>query len=87
MDREGSQGSPPRRGGQLRSRSLIITTNLEFSQWGVVFTGDQMAAAIADRLAHHGHLLVFEGESFRMKQALMKQRKKFPTRGDGEFAR
>jgi len=27
-----------------------------------------------DRLAHHGNLLVFEGESYRMKHALMKER-------------
>jgi DNA replication protein DnaC len=26
-----------------------------------------------DRLAHHGHLVLFEGESYRMKHALMKQ--------------
>jgi DNA replication protein DnaC len=55
-------------------RSLVITTNLEFSKWGTVVTDDQMAAAIIDRLAHHGHLLVFEGESYRMKHALMKQK-------------
>ncbi|MFD0961619.1 ATP-binding protein [Paenibacillus chungangensis] len=56
------------------SRSLVITTNLEFSKWGTVFTDDQMASAMIDRLAHHGHLLVFEGESYRMKHALMKER-------------
>jgi DNA replication protein DnaC len=32
-----------------------------------------MAAAMIDRLAHHGHLVLFEGESYRMKHALMKQ--------------
>lgn len=57
------------------SRSMIITTtNLEFSKWDSVFTDDQMAAAMIDRLAHHGHLLLFEGESYRMNHALMKQR-------------
>ncbi len=53
------------------TRSIIITTNLEFSKWGGVFTDDQMAAAMIDRLAHHGHLIVFDGESYRMKHALM----------------
>ncbi len=38
------------------SKSLILTTNLEFSKWGGVFTDDQMAAAMIDRLVHHGHL-------------------------------
>ena len=56
------------------TRSLIITTNLEFSKWGAVFTDEQMTAAMIDRLAHHGHLIVFEGESYRMKHALMKER-------------
>lgn len=55
-------------------RSLVITTNLEFSKWGSLFTDDQMAAAMIDRLAHHGHLILFEGESYRMKNALMRQR-------------
>lgn len=55
-------------------RSLIITTNLEFSKWGTIMADDQMAAAMIDRLAHFGHLLIFEGESYRMKNALMKQK-------------
>ena len=55
-------------------RSLIITTNLEFSRWGALFTDDQMAAAMIDRLAHHGYLVLFEGESYRMKNALMRQK-------------
>lgn len=55
-------------------RSLVITTNLEFSNWGGIFTDDQMAAAMIDRLAHHGHLIVFEGESYRLRHALMRQK-------------
>lgn len=62
-------------------RSLILTTNLEFSKWGTIMTDDQMAAAMIDRLAHHGYVLIFEGESYRMKHALMRQknRSKIPT--------
>lgn len=62
-------------------RSLILTTNLEFSKWGTIMTDDQMAAAMIDRLAHHGYVLLFEGESYRMKHALMRQknRVKIPT--------
>lgn len=74
VDREGSQLLFRVVADSYESRSLIITTNLEFSKWGGVFTDDQMAAAMIDRLAHHGHLLIFEGESYRMKHALMKQR-------------
>lgn len=56
------------------TRSLILTTHREFSRWGTVFTDDQMTAAMIDRLAHHGPWLIFEGESYRMQHALMKQR-------------
>ena len=45
-------------------KSLILTTNLEFSKWGSVFTDEQMAAAMIDRLAHHGHLLMAGGRSY-----------------------
>ena len=50
-----------------------IITNLEFSKWGGIFTDDQMAAAMIDRLVHHGHLLIFEGKSYRMEHALMRR--------------
>ncbi len=48
-------------------RSLIVTTNLEFSRWGTVLTDDQMAAAMIDRIIHYGRLIVFEGPAKRME--------------------
>jgi DNA replication protein DnaC len=74
VDREGSQLLFRVIADAYETRSLIITTNLEFSRWGSVFTDDQMAAAMIDRLAHHGHLVVFEGTSYRMEHALMKKK-------------
>ncbi|MCL6564628.1 MAG: IS21-like element helper ATPase IstB [Firmicutes bacterium] len=74
IDREGAQLLFRVVADSYETRSLIITTNLEFSQWGGIFADDQMTAAMIDRLAHHGHLLVFEGESYRMQHALMKER-------------
>ena len=52
-------------------RSLLITTNIEFSKWGVVFGDDKMASAIIDRVMHHGRLIEFNGSSKRMEHALM----------------
>ncbi|WP_080791545.1 IS21-like element helper ATPase IstB [Corynebacterium pacaense] len=52
-------------------RSLVLTTNLAFSKWGSVFGDDHMAAAVIDRIVHHGRLLHFTGESYRVKHALM----------------
>ena len=63
------------------SKSLILTTNIEFSKWGGIFTDEQMAAAMIDRLVHHGHLIMFEGKSYRMTHALMRQGHA-PTGGD-----
>jgi DNA replication protein DnaC len=53
------------------SQSVVFTTNLEFSRWGAVFGDDQMAAAVIDRVLHHGRLLRFRGESYRVRHALM----------------
>ncbi len=38
-------------------KSLIITTNLPFSEWGRIVTDEQLAAAIIDRIVHYGHLI------------------------------
>lgn len=54
-------------------QSVVITTNLEFSRWGGVFGDDQMAAAVIDRIVHHGRLVQFRGESYRVKHALMQE--------------
>jgi len=54
------------------TRTLIITTNVPFSGWGTILTDDQMAAAMIDRIAHHGHLINFTGASYRMRHALMR---------------
>jgi DNA replication protein DnaC len=45
-----------------------ITTNQAVAQWGTVFGDEVLAAAILDRLLHHSHTLVIQGESYRLKQ-------------------
>jgi DNA replication protein DnaC len=81
VDRQGAQLLFRVVSDSYERRSLILTTNLEFSKWGSIFTDDQMAAAMIDRLARHGHIILFEGESYRMKHALMRQKtlQKVPT--------
>ena len=54
-------------------QSVVITTNLEFSRWGSVFGDDRMAAAVIDRIVHHGRLVQFRGESYRVRHALMQE--------------
>ena len=48
--------------------SLLITTNQLITHWGTVFGDDVLAAAILDRLLHHSHTLMIQGESYRLKQ-------------------
>ena len=56
-------------------RSLIITSNLEFSQWNTVFGDNRLTAALIDRLIHHSHILIFSGESYRLTQSMLRQKK------------
>ena len=56
-------------------RSLIITSNLEFSQWNTVLGSDKLAAAMIDRLIHHSHILVFSGPSHRLEESMQRQRR------------
>ena len=58
------------------SRSLIITSNLEFSQWNTVFGDNRLTAALVDRLVHHSHIVIFSGESYRLAQSMQRQRAK-----------
>ncbi len=48
--------------------SLLITTNQLVTYWGTVFGDEVLAAAILDRLLHHSHTMVIQGESYRLKQ-------------------
>ena len=73
IDKEGSQLLFRVISDSYENKSLILTTNIEFSKWGSLFTDTQMAAAMIDRLVHHGHLLIFEGPRYRMEHALMRQ--------------
>ena len=55
-------------------KSLIITSNLEFSQWNTVFGDNRLTAALIDRLIHHSHIVIFSGESYRLSQSMNRQR-------------
>lgn len=54
------------------TRSVIFTSNLESGRWGDVFGDGDMAAAVIDRIVHHGGILRFHGESYRNEHSLMK---------------
>ena len=55
-------------------RSLLVTSNLAFSEWGQIFQGERMTAALLDRLTHRCQIFEMNGESYRFRES-MKSRK------------
>jgi DNA replication protein DnaC len=54
--------------------SILVTSNLPFSDWAQIFQGERMTAALLDRLCHRCHIFEMNGESYRFRES-MKTRK------------
>ena len=52
-----------------KRKSTMITSNRPVEDWGKLLKDNAAATAILDRLLHRGHLLKFEGKSYRLKEA------------------
>jgi DNA replication protein DnaC len=62
--------------------SLIITSNLNFSEWPTVFGDETLTSALLDRLIHHAQIFVMNGDSYRLRESL---RNAIPvTKGGGD---
>jgi DNA replication protein DnaC len=62
-------------------RSLLVTSNLAFSDWGSVFQGDRMTAALLDRLTHRCDIFEMNGESYRFRESMKTKKEKDPKKG------
>jgi DNA replication protein DnaC len=62
-------------------RSVLVTSNLAFSEWGSVFQADRMTAALLDRLTHRCDIFEMNGESYRFRESMKTKKDKDPKKG------
>ncbi len=55
-------------------RSMLITANQPFGEWGKIFPDQAMTLAAIDRLVHHATILEMNVESYRRREALDRKR-------------
>ena len=61
-------------------KSTLVTTNRPFEEWNEVFPNAACVVSLVDRLIHHSEIILCEGDSYRMKEAMEKKKQKSPRR-------
>ena len=68
--RSGAERLCPVFADRSERRSRLITSNRPFGEWGTVFQGERMTAALLDRLTHQCDILELTGESDRVRESM-----------------
>jgi DNA replication protein DnaC len=66
---------------RYEKKSVVITSNLVFSQWDQIFKDPMTTMAAVDRLVHHATILEFTGESLRAGAAKLRQKESVGSEG------
>jgi DNA replication protein DnaC len=61
---------------RYEKKSLVLTTNLAFSDWPGIFPNAACATALIDRVVHHAEILKIEGQSYRLRAATEQKKSK-----------
>ena len=61
-------------GARYERRSLLVTANQPFGEWGKIFPDQAMTLAVIDRLVHHATIFEMNVESYRRRTALERKR-------------
>jgi DNA replication protein DnaC len=71
---------------RLNIGSMVITSNLEFKEWGTVFKDPHLTGALVDRIARHAYVLDMSGPSYRFKETKnwLTQKGKIKSEHEGE---
>ena len=61
---------------RYEKKSTCITTNKPIPDWRDIFPNATCVVSIVDRLLHHSEILTIEGDSFRLKEAMEKNKER-----------
>jgi DNA replication protein DnaC len=53
--------------GRYEKRPTLITSNKSLTEWAAIVQDASLAAALVDRILHHGEVFYLKGPSFRLK--------------------
>ena len=72
---------------RYQNKSTIITTNRAFKEWHEVFPNAACVVSLIDRLVHRCEIVMLEGDSYRLKEAMARNEQKSASRASARKAK
>lgn len=66
---------------RYQKKSTLVTTNRPFSTWAEVFPNQTTVEVLTERLTHHAELVIFDGDSWRLREAKLERDERARRRG------